>query len=646
MAAISVLCLVAWAARAPARQAAFVATPTTLAVSPGGVFALAQDGARLAWLECEGKSPAVRVGVPGHAFSRIEQRSRFCHPAVGLALAGEHVLWAVDGGGNSRDIGVLAASLPDTRPRAVGHALLGAGGYGEAFGGLAGDGSALVYTTVSVWRLDEADEAAGASCVSADIIPCRTRLLGGRVATVVGRRAYTLAKRGGSVIAAGDGLVALARAGGMTTVANVGPLGTCACLYTPRWSPDDKRLAYASGAETDGASLYVADGAGGKPRRITRGAFVDMHPAWSPDGRTIAFHRVPVRADHKLLHPTIYTIGDNGSGLRRLGVGRDPAFAFDGRIAFTRSRSPSAGVYTMSASGGSVRRVVKGTKFGVYRSPTWSPDGTRIAYLDDGCRSCVYLVPASGGTPRELEADAPLHAVEWSHDGTQLLLSGETGISARRLADNSTQRLVPRYRGSFATWSSDDGRIAFVRHTAGAIEVFALTRTGGAVRRLTRTLQVAPRVPVEVRRLRGGGLVTAFEPHGDVRALAVSRTTAAALVLQPSGKVFLELYSVPRGHLLRSVPLPASAADPRRTGRGSAQLSLEGSTLLYNVGRSIRTLDVRTGAAATLATARALPVGLSLEGTRVLWAENFGLGFDTNGDPTGRGEIRALTLPG
>lgn len=75
-----------------------------------------------------------------------------------------------------------------------------------------------------------------------------------------------------------------------------------------------------------------------------------------------------------------------------------------------------------------------------------------------------------------------------------------------------------------------------------------------------------------------------------------------------------------------------SAADVASSVGG---LSASGQSVVFATGRVIRRLDARTGAVSALATARRTPVGLTIEGRRVVWAENM----------RGGAQIRAVTAP-
>ncbi len=110
--------------------------------------------------------------------------------------------------------------------------------------------------------------------------------------------------------------------------------------------------------------------------------------------------------------------------------------------------------------------------------------------------------------------------------------------------------------------------------------------------------------------------------------MALSSRFAVVLVRVP-GHRFIERYSY-EGRSLASTRVPAATLP---------QLSATEERIVFSVGKDVRVLDVRSGAVTRLATAGAIPIGLSIEGRRVAWAENVTIGGKL------RGRIRALFLP-
>jgi Tol biopolymer transport system component len=87
--------------------------------------------------------------------------------------------------------------------------------------------------------------------------------------------------------------------------------------FAPAWSADGKHIAFQDAQN----ELVVMDADGGGRHRVTGPLAGGGQPAWSPDGKLIAFLRIaPVRQE-------LYVVGDDGSGLRSLAVGRvsDPS---------------------------------------------------------------------------------------------------------------------------------------------------------------------------------------------------------------------------------------------------------------------------------------------------------------------------------
>jgi Tol biopolymer transport system component len=116
--------------------------------------------------------------------------------------------------------------------------------------------------------------------------------------------------------------------------------------------------------------LYRIRSSGAGLKRVTKGQYPSIAPAFSPDGTRVAFSRIGIG---------IMTMNVDGTGLRRLTTnGRDsyPAWSPDGKqIAFVRPTTAAWSIYVMSSSGGHQRRLTKAPPSG---RPTWSSKGLMV----------------------------------------------------------------------------------------------------------------------------------------------------------------------------------------------------------------------------------------------------------------------------
>ena len=194
--------------------------------------------------------------------------------------------------------------------------------------------------------------------------------------------------------------------------------------------------------------IFVMNANGSHQRQITFNALDDEEPAWSPDGRRIAFVRDldPIRgqSDDDLL-----TMNADGSKERNLtsspGVGdSSPGWSPDGRrIAFLSDRDGDLEVYTMRPNGSSVRQLTSNE--GIEFQPNWSPDGRRITFTSDRTDSAeVYVMDADGTNQTSLTAKRGGVFSAWSPDGRKIVyLSGDYDIFTMN-ADGSHRRRLTR----------------------------------------------------------------------------------------------------------------------------------------------------------------------------------------------------------
>jgi Tol biopolymer transport system component len=184
----------------------------------------------------------------------------------------------------------------------------------------------------------------------------------------------------------------------------------------PAWAPGPQ-LVYSS-LEQRRWELFIVD-PGGEHRRLSDGfARLNRRASWSPDGTAIAFLR-----DGGSSEAHLNTIRADGSGLRELSslpidvvLGAQPAWSPDGSMlavtTFVNSpvdlltgNQPGRDLYVVATDGSGERRLTQSGERGVSdRGPTWSADGSRLAFesldRDKLSESALYTVRADGRCER------------------------------------------------------------------------------------------------------------------------------------------------------------------------------------------------------------------------------------------------------
>ncbi len=255
---------------------------------------------------------------------------------------------------------------------------------------------------------------------------------------------------------------------------------------SPAWSPDGRRIAFYS--ERDGnPDIYVMSADGSGVRRLTSTKADEGYPSWSPDGKTITFD------SDRDGNFEIYAMDADGSNPRRLTnhPARDVSASWspDGSsIVFMSDRDGGFDAYRMRAVAGS--EAVRVTRTGSTWFPVFSPDGSTLAFHVE---RDVTIMPASGGELRRLTTD-PANGMypSWSPDGRRIAFmswrNGRTELFVMNADGRDQRKLMDVERGDAIDprWSPDGARIAFVHMPDGmngnAARICTVGADGAALR--------------------------------------------------------------------------------------------------------------------------------------------------------------------
>ncbi len=252
------------------------------------------------------------------------------------------------------------------------------------------------------------------------------------------------------------------------------------------------RIAYvtstSAGSKKKSYKLKVADADGYKPRIIASSVEPLMSPAWSADGKKIAY----VSFENKRSAIFIQTLetGKRTKVASYKGINGAPAFSPDGtRLALTLSKDGSADIYVLDINTRSLMKLTK--SFGIDTEPSWSPDGTSIVYTSDrGGKPQLYKVSSRGGSSKRLTFDGDYNARgSFSADGKSLVMvhanKGDYRIAVMDLASQTTNVLTAGRYDESPSFSPNSDMILYASRKGKASVLSSVSVDGKMQQNLT-----------------------------------------------------------------------------------------------------------------------------------------------------------------
>jgi len=187
----------------------------------------------------------------------------------------------------------------------------------------------------------------------------------------------------------------------------------------PAWSPDGKRIAFVSN-RSGNRDIWVMNADGTDLQNITRTPADEWTPAWSPDGESIAF------ASNRDGNWELYVAKADGTAAQRItwSASSDyaPTWSPDGaQLAFVSERNGNPEIYVVNRGGDGLLRLTDDQATDL--SPHWSPDGSLIAFetYRDGNMEVYTMAPDGSGLRNVSNSpNSDEHGPAWSPDGKWL----------------------------------------------------------------------------------------------------------------------------------------------------------------------------------------------------------------------------------
>jgi hypothetical protein len=273
-----------------------------------------------------------------------------------------------------------------------------------------------------------------------------------------------------------------------------------ACLGLPAGA-----LATFPGVQGDiafvrGGDIWAAAPDGSDARPLTVGPEVDASPRWAPDGRSLAFDRATV------VGRVIHILGDAGGAPQPLRPGETPAWSPSGSglvyvdpLAAPPCVPPACRpLASVTLPAGAATPI---PSLGNASSPDWAPQGDWIAYEMPTATGALHIQvtsPSGAAIDYGFRADQDTRSPSWSPDGARLafvtspgplhvchlrpgpcLEDPEIGLTVMN-ADGTGRAVIATGDARDPAWSPDGSRIAYVSAATGADEIWTIGADGSA----------------------------------------------------------------------------------------------------------------------------------------------------------------------
>jgi Tol biopolymer transport system component len=280
--------------------------------------------------------------------------------------------------------------------------------------------------------------------------------------------------------------------------APISPVSPVSPVVTPPVSISTEVISVH--AELEGCLLFVSNRSGDfeiyelresvdNRRQLTNSSGLDIEPDWSPDGKKVTF----ASNREKDTGFQIYVMNADGSNQKRVGDvqpgdNSHPSWSPDGsQIAFQSKRETNLDpqgnnfdIYVMDSDGGDVRQLT--THSADDSEPSWSPDGRKIAFLSEkNGQDEIYLMDSDGSNPEQITNLLVLKSgLSWSSDSRNIIFQGSGDIYVVDVETKEVTKLISDDDSNEATpaWAQNDASVVFSSDRTQNWELYVVDVSG------------------------------------------------------------------------------------------------------------------------------------------------------------------------
>jgi Tol biopolymer transport system component/serine/threonine protein kinase len=266
----------------------------------------------------------------------------------------------------------------------------------------------------------------------------------------------------------------------------------------PAFSPDGRSIAFIRAISGGVDDIFIAPTNGvGEVRRITSDRRYIIGLAWAPDGKSLVF------STNRLGSHTLWRVSSDGGPIERVqGTAEnvsDPVISRDGRKLAYSQFYVDTNIWRMDLETGKQNQFITSTQYD--SSPAYSPDGNRVAFRSSRSGQPEIWIadtsrPAMARQMTRMEAARPGFP-RWSPDGTRIAFNarpdGPADIYVADVSTGQAKRLTNEAAEDiFPNWSPDGKWLYFASNRGGSSEIWKIPAEGGPARQITRGGGFAP----------------------------------------------------------------------------------------------------------------------------------------------------------